>query len=321
MKIFLTGGTGFIGSHLLEKLGDHEVVSLVSPTAIGTRPLPNNGVIEYGDLTDHQKISSLIAKHEPEIIAHIGAISPVRNSFEAPYIYQEVNFLATINLVKSAMKLRNFKKFIFASTEETYGWQKDRRPFTEDMQLNPGSPYAVSKAAAENYIKMAGRAFGFPHIVMKACNTYGRKNETGFVVEYIISRMLAGKTVQLGTPNAVRDLMFRDDHVDAYVKAIEFDVGTKEDVLRNMETDMNHYVFNFGLGSEPRMIDVAKKIRELTGFTGEIKEGFPADYPSRPVVEDYLSLNSSKARRMLGWEPKFDLDSGLRETVNYWKNK
>ena len=126
-KIFLTGGTGFIGSHLVQELADkHEVFCLVPSTEIGLRNLPESVKIEFGDLVDYKKMKGIIESVQPNIIIHLGAITPVRYSFEHPEIYQDANYYATINLVHSALKLPGLEKFIFSSTMETYGWQKDR---------------------------------------------------------------------------------------------------------------------------------------------------------------------------------------------------
>lgn len=320
MKIYLTGSTGFIGSHLIQKLSDHEVICLVSPTAIGTRPLPKEAKIEYLDLTDFDAVRSSILKHKPEVIIHLGAVTPVRYSFENPAVYQDVNFLATINLVNTAMKVDNFKKFIFASTMETYGWQRERKPFTEDLALNPGSPYAVSKVAAETFIRSLGISHKFPYLVSRACNTFGRKDEKGFIIEYLVTSMLKNQTPEVGTPDAVRDLMYVDDHVNGYLKLLEYELPGADERKQLLMEDPTHFVFNFGNGSELTIREVAHKLKIMIGYKGEIKEGFPSDYPNRPVAESYLSLNNQKAKRLLGWAPKTSLDEGLRTTIEHWKN-
>lgn len=318
--LLITGSTGFIGSHLVKKLVDkYQVIALVSPSDIGVRPLPENASVEYTDFGDFDLVKKILSKNKPKIILHLAALSPVRYSFENPNIYQKVNYLATINLVQVAMEIENFEKFVYASTMETYGWQSNRKLFTENLSLHPDSPYAVSKVAAEKYIQMLSRAFGFPAVILKACNTFGRKNERGYIVEYIITEMLKGRSPELGTPEAVRDLMYVDDHVDAYLKVTEFKMPETKEMKNILEKDPIAFTFNIGNGLEFTMKEIAQKIGEIIGFKGEIKRGFPKDYPWRPSTAPYLSLNASKAKELLGWKPEVSLEEGLEKTIEFWK--
>jgi dTDP-glucose 4,6-dehydratase len=318
--ILITGATGFIGSHLTPELTkNYKVVALIPSSDIGMRPLPKGVEIEYGDLENFDKVKKALKKAEPNIIIHLAAITPVRYSFENPEVYQKINFLATVELAQEASKIDNFEKFIFASTMEVYGWQMERRPFKENLPLYPDSPYAVSKMAAENYIRMLSIAIGFPAIILRPCNTFGRKNETGYIVEYLIIEMLKGKNPQIGTPEAVRDLMYVTDHVNAYLKALEFNLPDKKTIRKILEKDPTAFTFNIGNGYEFTIKEIAQKIKEIIGFKGEIKTGFPKDYPWRPSVAPYLSLNSERAKKILNWKPKVSLEEGLQKTIDYWK--
>jgi len=318
--LLITGATGFIGSHLVQKLVDkYQVIALVPSSDIGIRFLPKDVSVEYGSLEDFDLVKRILFKYEPKIIIHLAAITPVRYAFETPGIYQKINYLATLNLVETAIKIKNFEKFIFASTMETYGWQPVRKPFTEDLPLHPDSPYSVAKVAAEKYIQMLTRAFGFPAIVLKPCNTFGRKNETGYIVEYIITEMLKRKSPQVGTPEAVRDLMYIDDHVNGYLKALEFVLPETKEIMRISEKKPIAFTFNIGNGYEFTMREIAQKIGDMIGFKGEIKTGFPKDYPWRPSVAPYLSLDATYAHDILKWKPEVPLEEGLRKTIEYWK--
>lgn len=318
--LLITGSTGFIGSHLVQKLVDkYQVIALVPSSDIGVRFLPKDVSIEYGGLEDFDLVKRILFKNEPKIIIHLAAITPVRYAFENPHIYQKINYLATLNLLEIAMKIKNFEKFIFASTMETYGWQPVRKPFTENLSLHPDSPYAVSKVAAEKYIQMLTRAFGFPAVILKPCNTFGRKNETGYIVEYLITEILKQKNPQIGTPEAVRDLMYVDDHVNGYLKALEFVLPESKEIMRVSEKNPIAFTFNIGNSYEFTMREVAQKIGTIIGFKGEIKTGFPKDYPWRPSVAPYLSLNANYARELLKWKPEVSLEAGLKKTIEYWK--
>ena len=318
--LFITGATGFIGSYLVQKLvNKYQVTALVPSSDIGIRFLPKNVSIEYGSLEDFDLVKRILFKIKPKIIIHLAAITPVRHSFENPHIYQKINYLATLNLAEAALEIKNFEKFIFASTMETYGWQPIRKPFTENLPLHPDSPYALSKVAAEKYIQMLNRSFGFPAIILKLCNTFGRKNERGYIVEYLITEMLKGKSPQVGTPEAVRDLMYVSDHVSAYLKALEFTLPGPKEIKRISEKNPIAFTFNIGNGYEFTIREVAQKIGKMIGFEGEIKTGFPKDYPWRPSVAPYLSLNASYAHQLLRWRPEVSLEEGLQKTIDYWK--
>lgn len=315
-KIFLTGITGFIGSELARRLSDtneYEIHGLIRHHSGDYAPAfqdygPNVRLIT-GNLLDHVRIRELILNLQPTYVIHLGAFTPVRYSFESPIEYQQIDYLATINLAHSVLDLPSghFRKFIFASTMEVYGWQTSREPFPENIPLHPASPYAVSKAAAEKYITMAGKAYGLPYFTLRPCNTYGRRHNTSFVTEYLITSMLQGRSPSIGSPNTVRDLLYVDDHIEAYLTA-----------LRSSEIKG---IFNFGWGSIMTMWELAKMIKALTGYTGDIKKGFPEDYPFRPTVEDFLSLNTMKAQNKLGWTPKVPLEEGLQKTIDFWRNK
>ena len=318
--LLITGATGFIGSHLTPELVEkYQVAAIAPPSDIGMRPLPKNVSVEYADLDNFERIKEILLKIEPQIIVHLAAVTPVRHSFENPYIYQKINYLATINLVELATKIKNLEKFIFASTMETYGWQPVRKPFTENLPLHPDSPYAVSKVAAEKYIQMVTRAFGFPAIILKPCNTFGRKNEKGYIMEYIITEMLKGKSPQIGTPEAVRDLMYVDDHINAYIKALEFVLPEPKEIKQVLEKNPIAFTFNIGNGYEFTMRKVAQKIGRMIGFKGGIETGFPKDYPWRPSVTPYLSLNANYAHTLLKWKPEVSLEAGIQKTIEYWK--
>ncbi|MEK6952891.1 MAG: NAD-dependent epimerase/dehydratase family protein, partial [Nanoarchaeota archaeon] len=215
-RVLITGVTGFIGNEVARKICDeYEVYGLVRTTSNKNALNPIKDIlgkieIRYGNLTDFSAIRKIVKDISPHYIIHLGAATAVRHSFENPLEFQETTHLATVNLVHAALDLAEFKKFIFASTMETYGDQDQKTPFKEDLKLNPLSPYAVAKVASDYYIRMAGKAFDLPYFILRCCNTYGRKDNAGFVVEYMITQMLKNEPVYIGSPDAVRDLMFVD---------------------------------------------------------------------------------------------------------------
>ena len=304
MSVLITGVTGFIGSKLACQLVEqgYDVYGLVRHVSRSTlrtlEPVQDRIRFIEGDLADYHSMRSSIKSSSPGTIFHLGAITPVRYSFENPFPYARVNYEGTMNLVHAIADSSPRTRLIMASTAEVYGWQP-HVPTPENAALKPSSPYAVSKAAADSYVQMASKVFGIKTVVLRCSNTYGRLFEKGFFVEYLISSMLANQTVYIGTPDHIRDYMFVSDHVAAYTSALESD---KEGV------------FNVSPGNPICNMEVARKISRLTGFTGKIVIcAYPPGYPTRPNASDtdYIVLDSSKIRSELKWEPAVSLDEGL----------
>jgi nucleoside-diphosphate-sugar epimerase len=202
------------------------------------------------------------------------------------------------------------RRLVAASTAEVYGIQ-DTRPFIEDLPLRPTSPYAVSKAAMDMYLRMAAKVFDLNCVIVRPTNSYGRKYETGFIVEYVITSMLKGDRVCVGAPNSVRDYLYVDDHVEAYVLAAEHDRAEGQ-------------VYNVGSGVGITNKDLSLKISKMLRFDGRKIEfgSYPPGYPMRPLVSDqpYLVLDSSKIRDELAWKPKIQLEEGINIVADYWRS-
>jgi len=305
MRVLVTGGSGFIGSHLVPRLVDlgHDVY-LLERYVTGRFVLGQQRMVKtvFGDLRDYFKIRQIIREVLPEVVIHLASLSPVSYSYDHPMEVMETNLLSTVNLAEScAYEVSNFKQFLFASTSETYG--NGTCPKKEDTPQNPNSPYAVSKAAAEKYLIYLSDAVGFPMTLLRNFNTYGRKDNTHFVVERIISQMLQGRTVMLGDPSPIRDFQFVEDHVSSYLTCL----GNKNAIGE---------AFNFGTGKGISVKQLVDMITEMTSFKGEVVWN---SVPSRPLDIKELVSDSAKAKNTLGWEPKFTLEEGLKLTVDYWE--
>lgn len=314
MSILITGITGFVGSNLARKLIEkgntiYGLVRHVSRSDLQSlEPILEKIRFVEGDLSEYHSIRSVIASTGPEAVVHLGALTPVRYSFEDPFPYARTNYEGTMNIAHAVLETSPKTRIIAASTAEVYGWQP-HEPTPEDAKLNPSSPYAVSKAAADDYLRMAMRVYGLEATVLRCNNTYGRIGERGFLVEYVISSMLSGQPVYIGTPNHIRDYMYVDDHVDAYVRALENAKAINE-------------VFNVSPGNPISNIHLARRIGGIIGFDGQIVEGsYPPGYPERPASwdTDYIVLNSEKIRSKLEWNPSVTLDEGLEQVVRMWK--
>ncbi len=305
MKVLVTGATGFIGNHLVPELLDrhHEVATIeryvTSRYTLRTARRVNT---YFADLRDAHAVRGVIREAKPDAVIHLASISPVAYSYEHPQEVAEANFLATINLAEACLReVPHFRHFLFASTSETYG--NGPCPKTEDTLQRPNSPYAVSKLAAESYLLYMRDAYKFPITILRSFNTYGRKNDTHFVVERIIVQMLRGGQVMLGDSNPIRDLMYVDDHVKAYLACLGHEAALGQ-----------VYVFCTGRGVS--IGQLVQLLQEFTGFKGDVSWH---TIPRRPLDIDVLLGDYSKARSELGWAPAVPLEEGLRRTIAFWR--
>ncbi len=317
MKILITGITGFIGSRLADRLiGEgHSVYGLVRHSSerelSRLKTIISQVHLIEGELQRYHSVLSAVEASEPNVIFHLGALTPVRLSFDDPYPYITTNFDGTVNMVHAVLRHAPNSRLILASTAEVYGWQGNDRPILEDAPLSPASPYAVTKVAADQYVQMAAKVYYLKSTVLRPINSYGRSGEGGFLVEYLISKMLAGETCYIGAPESVRDYMFAEDHVSAYIAAGE----SPKAVGR---------VYNVSPGNPVTNADIAKRLAAMTNFKGKIVFGsYPPRYPQRPKSQDppYLVLDSGRITRELGWKPRYSLDEGLRLTVDLWRSQ
>jgi len=301
MKILITGAAGFIGSHLVEQLKEHEIYAIIKHSV---RPpeLPDYINPITADLLDIHSLKKAVAMSQPEIVVHLAAMTPVRYSFNNPFIYAQTNYIGTMNMVHVSLESPVLKKFIFASTAETY--KPTDRLLKETDELSGSTPYGVSKVAADLYVRMAGKCLNLPFIIMRPSNTYGRKTEKGYLVEKVVTTMLnSDKLVLDGSPSSVRDYMYIDDHVRGYVAAIN--IPTRNDVF-NISTG----VFT----SVGKLVDIAAQVLDWHGkvfFGGKERQYDP----------ESLVLDNSKAKELLKWSPVVKLEDGIKKVADYWRDK
>ncbi len=319
-KVLITGITGFIGSHMARELLErgydvYGVVKYVVGRDFKRLKDDLKGVTLFTcDITDYNTVLNTLRTISPDYVIHLAALSPVRLSFELPFEFQMANYIGSLNIAHTLLKLPDFEKrrLVVASTAEVYGIQPENKPFTEDTTLKPSSPYSVSKASMDMYIRMMINTFNLNASIMRCVNTYGRKHSTGFIIEYLVTEMLKGNKIYVGAPSSIRDYMYIDDHVDAYIKVMESSKARGE-------------VFNASTEVATRNSILALKIAEKIGFDRDniILGSYPPSYPHRPLASDqpYLVLDSTKIRRILGWKHTVSLDEGLDKVIKFWSNK
>lgn len=311
MRVFVTGVSGFIGSYLAEALlkQGHEAAGFMRQTNRLNYPsvkkLAGRVEFHYGSLTDYSAVKQALREFQPEAICHLGAITPVAYSFDHPHEVTETNYVGTMNLAEAARKeCPALKRFIFASSMETYGFQAKRDPFVETDESKPACPYAVAKVAGEKYLQYLHYAHKFPAVSFRQTNAYGRKENDYFVVEAIITQMLKGKEINLGDGRPIRNFIFIDDLVELYLKMIVAD------------SSVNGEVFNTGPDNGLSIEELASEIKLLLGWQGKINWN---TRPKRPGEIFYLNSSPEKAERFLGWSPSVSLKSGLIRTIEIWE--
>lgn len=308
-KVLVTGGTGFIGSELIQKLMakgyDVEVLERYVTGRYGLNK-SKEYVMHYANLTDYPAIKHIIRESQPDYVIHLAAVSAVSFSYDHYVEVSEANYVGTVNLAEACYRnANNFKQFIFAGTSEEYGTTSKGKEevLTEESPLNPNSPYAVAKVACDLYLKYMHKAYNFPFTTLRPYNTYGRKNNNHFFIESTITQMLKQGEVYLGDPGAIRDWMFVDDHVEGYIKALGNEKAIGE-------------IIQLCTGKAYTTKETAELIAKLTEFKNKI---FWNATPKRPLDAYALRGDNSKAKRLLGWEPKVDLEEGLKRTIGYLK--
>lgn len=319
VKVLITGILGFIGSHLAEKLVDdgHEVYGVARRVAsrnleIISKILQDVTLVS-GDITDYVSIRNALKTVNPDTVFHLAALTPVRDSFERPFEYQQANLVGTMNIAHAVLELPDpqTRKLIAASTAEVYGLQ-EKKPLKESLSLKPSSPYAVSKAAADLYLQMMFHTYDLNGTVLRPTNSYGRKFDTSFMAEYLITQMLKGEKIYIGAPNSVRDYMYVDDHVNAYVLA-----------MKNPKA--NHQIYNAGTGIGTSNRKLAETIAEKTGYNKKniVFGSYPPGYPYRPPISDqpFIILDSTKIRRELNWAPKVSISQGMDKVIAYFRTR
>ncbi len=307
MKALVTGITSFHGGHIARELvsNGYEVYGLLRHVA--NREFIMDGVeMVKGDIRDYEAMDRIISSINPHLIVHLAAQSPVEYSFTHEDEVLNVNFMGTVNVAKSAYKrASNLEKFMLASSVEVYGNQPIT-PLTEDMPPNPASPYGVAKTAAETYVRYLSRGYGFPGVMLRTANTYGRSKTDYFIVERIIHKMLQGeKVIKLGNPKPIRDFLYVDDELSAYMSLID----CKSDKIFGE-------VYNTGTGLGCSIEHLFTFIKWKIG--GDTEPQWYSNSP-RPYEISSLVASPEKLRNITGWEAKVGLGKGLDLTIEKWK--
>lgn len=305
MKILITGGAGFIASHVVDTYiaEGHEVV-VVDNLSSGKEEYVNQKArLIQADITDREKIQEIIKTEKPEVINHHAAHIQVGYSVKNPQFDAENNILGLLNIMEAAKDIP-IKKIIFSSTGGAmYGNQQT--PFTEELREIPLSPYGISKRSSELYLNYYFEQYKIPYTVLRYSNVYGpRQNphgESGVIA--IFSEMISqGKKPMInGDGTHTRDYVFIDDVAKANLLALNSPyIG----------------ILNIGTGREISTNDVFRSV--VKEYGADVPEVHGEERPGEQVTS---ALSYAKAKEILGWEPTVSFEDGVKKVVEWYKNK
>ncbi|GAA4280215.1 dTDP-glucose 4,6-dehydratase [Gaetbulibacter aestuarii] len=323
MKILITGGAGFIGSHLVRlfvtKYPQYSIFNLDALTYAGN--LENlkdiEGTQNYnfvkGDITDQDFINTLFKTHQFDAVIHLAAESHVDRSITDPLAFAKTNILGTLNLLNAAKETwkGNFKNKLFyhVSTDEVYGTLGDTGLFTETTAYDPNSPYSASKASSDHFVRAYGETYGLPYVISNCSNNYGPNQFPEKLIPLFINNIIHEKLLPVyGDGNYTRDWLYVIDHA----KAIDliFHKGKLKET------------YNIGGFNEWKNIDLVAllclQMDEKLGLSKGSSEKLITYVKDRPGHDLRYAIDASKINKELGWKPSVTFEEGLSKTIDWY---
>ncbi len=299
-NVVVTGGAGFIGSHVVDAmLAEGYQVAVIDNLSTGRRENLNPRARFYEvDIRDAAAVQAVFEAEQPAVLFHQAAQADVRASLVDPVGYAETNILGTLNLLQAALATNTTPKFVFASTGGAVYGNPAELPATERCPTLPLDPYGTSKLACEYYLYTYKHNFGLDYVALRYANVYGpRQNADGEagVVAIFTKAMLEGRPVTIhGDGRQTRDFVYVGDVAAANVAASRYGSG----------------IYNVGTGMPADIVTIGRALASIIGYTQEIKHG-----PAKLGEVRHTYLDSRKANLELGWEASVSLREGLRRTV------
>ncbi|MBN2102480.1 NAD-dependent epimerase/dehydratase family protein [bacterium] len=305
MKILITGGAGFIGSHLADAFihDGHEVV-IVDNLLMGCMENVNPEAKFYLMDIRSETLSKVFKLEKIDVVCHQAAQMDVRKSVEDPMFDADVNVKGTLNILQNCVQ-NHVKKVLFASTGGAIYGDQNKHPCDETHPTRPVSPYGITKLCVEKYLYYFANEFGLGYVILRYANVYGpRQNphgEAGVVAIFSKKLLSGGEPVINGDGKQTRDYVYVGDVARANLSALNY-----------KEND----IFNIGTAIETDVNKIFNELNQLTGQQAKENHGPPKGGEQRRSVISY-----QKAREKLGWEPEMALNEGLKRTVAFFKDK
>ena len=305
MRILVTGGAGFIASHVVDKyLDSGHYVEVIDDMSFGRQENMRDDTTYHKLDIRLKEVSHIFEKGKFDVVNHHAAQMDVRKSVQDPSFDADVNILGGLNLLQNCVKYE-VAQFIFASTGGAIYGEQIEYPASEAHPTRPVSPYGVSKLSIEHYLHYYHSEYGLDYSVQRYSNVYGpRQNPYGEagVIAIFASKLLAGEDVVInGDGLQTRDYVFVDDiaRLNALV------LGAK-----------GAFVLNAGRGTEDDVNKLYSLLRELTGSSGDARHGPPV-----PGEQRRSSISAAKAKELYDWEGEVSLEDGLAKTVEYFRDQ
>jgi len=314
MNIAITGGAGFIGSHLCEKLIDlgFKIICIDNFDDFYSPDIKEDNILKIAsnnnfklyrlDICDLNRLEEIFLKNNIEIVIHLAARAGVRPSIKNPLLYGRVNILGTINLLECCRKY-NIKKFIFASSSSVYGGNK-KIPFLESDNVDhPVSPYAATKKAGELICYTYNNLYGISIFCLRFFTVYGPRQRPEMAIHKFTRQILNGEQVEIyGDGSSSRDYTYIDDIISGVINCI--------DNIKGFE------IINLGNSKTVKLMDLVGLIENITGKKANLKflDNQPGD-----VFITYADIR--KARKMLKYSPETNINEGLIKFISWYKEK
>lgn len=306
IRIFITGGYGFIGSHLVRRcVQENACVGVLAP--FSSKPWRILDVVDKieifeGSVTDQKKVRDAINQFKPEIVFHLAAILDRDRSFALFDKLFDVHVRGTGCLLSILSERSDLKRFIHLGTIEEYG--SGHAPFREDQNELPVSPYSLTKVMATKMVEYMANEGEVPIVVIRPPIVYGPGQDFEMLIPSTIQACIEGREFLMTSGEQTRDFLFVDDLIEGLLKA-------------GQASEIDGEIINLGSGRETQLKEVVAMIYKIVGNSVKIKRGA---IPYRHGENMHFWLDSEKANKMLGWSPKVSLQEGLERTVRWYKD-